>query len=287
MEEKQIMILDEFASDLKSSLRLSYLLPHLMKRKLLTTSEECRLKNQTRTDHDNNCDFIDYLKTKGSCAFDLFLAALGDETEHLGHVDLYNKMSKRATESVVSMMSLETLSGSSASTQSIDHDQSAVNRVPSANSPPSLATTRAFSSTMIEITLKVIMEKLDKIEKTVKHNQSEIQELRKVCDKLMLVKPEQESESDRPDCRGHSLRPHSISADSSSISDSETIGPVQQLQSCESQVTKEPLALPDHHDNGSLHSIHEERTSNTLSALVFPQNSKSQPQISWPIGLHV
>ena len=194
-------------------------------------------------------------------------------------------MFKRATESVVSMMSLETLSGSSASTQSIDHDQSAVNQVTSANSPPSLATTWACSSTMIEITLKVIMEKLDKIEKTVKHNQSEIQELRKVCDKLMLVKPEQESESDRPDCRGHTLRPQSISADSSSISDSETIGPVQQPQSCENQVTKEPL--PDHHDNGSLHSIREERTSSTLSALVFPRNSKSQPQISWPIGLHV
>ena len=95
MEEK---VLDEFASDLRSSLNLSYLLPHLMGKKLLTTSEEQRLlEERDRDTHDeNNNKFICYLKTRGSHAFTLFLEALRDETEHLGHVNLYERMSQRA-----------------------------------------------------------------------------------------------------------------------------------------------------------------------------------------------
>ena len=58
--------------------------------------EEHKLKNQAKTDHDNNSEFLDYLKPKGSCAFALFLAVLRDETEHLGHVDLCERMSQHA-----------------------------------------------------------------------------------------------------------------------------------------------------------------------------------------------
>ena len=80
-------ILEEFAQDLRSSLNLTCLLPHLMKRRLLTASEEQKLKNQVKTDLDINSEFLDCLKTKGSRAFALFLAALREEKEHLGHVD--------------------------------------------------------------------------------------------------------------------------------------------------------------------------------------------------------
>ena len=95
MEEN---VLDEFASDLRSSLNLSYLLPHLMERKLLTTSEEQRLLEERDRDtrDENNTKFICYLKARGSHAFTLFLEALRDETEHLGHVNLYERMSQRA-----------------------------------------------------------------------------------------------------------------------------------------------------------------------------------------------
>lgn len=113
MEKEQEMVLDEFAPDLKSSLNLPCLLPHLMQRKLLTASEERRLKSgQAKTDRDINSEFIDYLKTKGSRAFPLFLESLKDEDEHLGHADLWERMSQRAE-------SARTLEASS-------HDQSAL-----------------------------------------------------------------------------------------------------------------------------------------------------------------
>lgn len=104
MEKRHLEVLDEFTTDLKSSLNLSYLLPHLMKRKLLTTSEEHKLKNQAKSDHDNNGEFLDYLKTKGSRAFPLFLAALREETEHLGHVDLCERISQRARQAGIQIM---------------------------------------------------------------------------------------------------------------------------------------------------------------------------------------
>ena len=278
------MILDEFATDLKSSLNLSYLLPHLMKRKLLTTKEEHRLKNQTKTDHDNNCEFIDYLKTKGSCAFDLFLSALRDETEHLGHVDLYKRMSERAELAGV-QVSLETLplsdSLNSCPSASISRDDqstiTSVNHVP--QSPESMPPSTNNKCSDMEITLKTIMEQLDKVEKTVMRIQLELQGLRKVCDRLMLSKPwpEQESESDRSNRMGsRSQGNEGIGADYSSLDSETSTGPVQQPQSIKE-------FLPGQHDTDSLHSIHEEKTSNTSSVLVLP------PKLSTPlpIGLHV
>ena len=130
----------------------------------------------------------------------------------------------------------------------------------------------------------------DKIEKTVMHNQSELQGLRKVCDKLTLVKPEQESESDRPNHKvSRSQGNKGIGADYSSL-DSETTGSghpwkylAKVLSSC---VLKEPL--PGQHDTDSLQSLHEEKTRNTRSnaQLVLPRKSTDSTPLQ-PIGLHV
>ena len=205
MEKSQVKILDNFAPDLKSSLNLTYLLPHLMKRKLLTTSEEHKLKNQTKTDHDNNSEFLDYLKTKGSRAFALFLAALRDETEHLGHVDLCERMSRRAeqagvritleilpTESMESSFSagvgnqlIHTHSTSEPATRRESLDSS----VCSPSRPLSTAKIINHSFTeRLEKTLNYIVQQLDKIEKAVNENRIELERLRKtVCDDLMLL----------------------------------------------------------------------------------------------------
>ena len=115
------------------------------------------------------------------------------------------------------------------------------------------------------------------------HNQSELQGLRKVCDKLTLVKPEQESESDRPNHKvSRSQGNKGIGADYCSL-DSETTGSGQQLESC---VLKEPL--PGQHDTDSLQSLHEEKTRNTRSnaQLVLPRKSTDSTPLQ-PIGLHV
>ena len=286
MEGKQKVILDEFATDLKSSLNLTYLLPHLMKRKLLTTKEEHRLKNEAKTDHDNNCEFIDYLKTKGSRAFDLFLAALRDETEHLGHVDLYKRMSERAeieSAGISTLTSSDALNiGQSAKIypdQSVNHfcEPCTVESLPIASlrslSIPSATVTNSGAES-------AVIQQLNKIEKIVTNNQTELQELRKVCDKLIFVKLEQESKP------AGGSRPQGTSAECSSLDSDIPVGPVQQAQSCENQATKRPL-LGHHHDTNSLHSTCEEETSNTSSALAIPHKSPSLPQKSWPIGLHV
>ena len=209
MDKRQVKILDDFASDLKSFLNLEYLLPHLMKRKLLTTSEEQKLKNLAKTNHDNNSEFLDYLKTKGALAFSLFLAALRDETEHLGHVDLCNRMSKHAEQagirlSITFEASPEAMGGGLSAgigNQLIHHSHSvsepATRResLDSSVGSPSRSLSTSFSATAkiigesfterIEKTQNSILQQLDKIEKVVnenrEENRKELEKLKKLC----------------------------------------------------------------------------------------------------------
>ena len=246
MEKRQVKILEDFASDLKLSLNMTYLLPHLMKRKLLTTAEEHKLKNQAKTDHDNNSEFLDYLKTKGSRAFALFLAALRDETEHLGHVDLCERMSHRAeqagiritlealpTESMERSLSAEV--GNQLIPSLIPHHSHSMSEPAtrresldsSVGSPPgrSLSATKMIDESFTEKLSKLekaqnhIGQQLDRIEQAVNKNRIELERLRKtVCDDLVLLIQSHVRPNSRDSRPGSSGMEGDCSSDGSEIS---------------------------------------------------------------------
>lgn len=297
------MILDEFAPDLKSSLNLSYLLPHLMKRKLLTTSEEHKLKSQAKTNHDSNSEFIDYLKTKGSRAFSLFLTALRDETEHLGHLDLYERMYQRAKSAGISIRTaLETSASESLDTTSVG-DAPVIHHTHSTSEPRLAGIRRGLSDSSVEshaqgsrstklspvkvndsATLNFIVKQLDRIEKAVMTNQSEIVELRKVCDKLMLVKPELDkflSQYDtRPNSRGSRPGSSGMEGDCSSGGSEISLAPMHDLQR-KKQLKKRHLTPPRSKSSDSLHSAQEEISNlESYSALALPPIPPPPPQVS-------
>ena len=303
MEKRQVKILDDFAPDLKSSLNLTYLLPHLMKRKLLTTSEEHKLKNQTKTDHDNNSEFLDYLKTKGSRAFALFLAALRDETEHLGHVDLCERMSRRVeqagiritlealpTESMESSFSvgvgnqlIHTHSTSEPATrrESLDSSVGSPSR--------SLSTAKMIDESLterLEKTQNYIVQQLDKIEKAVNENRIELEKLRKtVCDDLMLL-----IQPLRPKSRGSRPGSSGMEADYSSDG-SEVSLSIQKSRQTDARghKTKKLLvhrktwpALISQSDS-SLHSTQEEVTSTNVENHSVLALSTTTPRVLPPL----
>ena len=269
MEKKQVKILEEFAPDLRSSLNLMYLLPHLMKRRLLTASEEQKLKSQVKTDHDINSEFLDCLKTKGSRAFALFLAALRGEKEHLGHVDLCERMS-RCAERVGIRISLEALPESmetslsagvdnyAAHSQSMSHSEPATRRE-SLDSSVSSPIARVFDDSFIERIEKTqnsIVQRLDQMEKEITKNHKELENLTKICEELkFLIKLRPGSRGSRP---GSSGMEADLSSDGSEIS----MPPIQKTR-------KHRKVLPHRNtwpalisqSDSSIHSTQEEATS--------------------------
>lgn len=272
MEKRELKILDDFSSDLKSSLNLTCLLPHLMKRKLLTTSEEQKLKSQTKTDHENNSEFLDYLKTKGSRAFVLFLASLRVETEHLGHVDLYDRMSQDAQHVGIPLhntweVSPESLESSLSvgvgriHSHSISEPATRRESLDSSVGSPKivLSTTRIVDDSFTEKSQISIVQKLDKIEKAVMENSAELQRLRKECKEIkFLIRLRPSSKGSRP---GSSGMEADYSSDGSEISTPLT-------QNTKQIKTRRRLhkhrnswpALVSQSDS-SLHSTQEEATS--------------------------
>ena len=94
MEARHDQILTDFAKVLKKTLNLTYLLPHLLQKRLVTAEEDEQLRQANRSTLDKNDEFLRILKTKGSTAFSKFLEALYEENQHLGHEDLYDKLSQ-------------------------------------------------------------------------------------------------------------------------------------------------------------------------------------------------
>lgn len=93
MDKRHEQILNDFGQELKTTLNIPCLLPGLVKRKLLTDAEIAQLRHPNKPDLEKNDEFMNILKTKGSKAFGKFLEALKEEDQHLGHEDLYEKLS--------------------------------------------------------------------------------------------------------------------------------------------------------------------------------------------------
>lgn len=89
MSERELKLLTHYESDLIRTLDLSYLLPYLTKCRLLSSNDADALTKSELTRQDSIKRFLSILKTKGHTAFHLFMDALFNEKEHLGHASLY------------------------------------------------------------------------------------------------------------------------------------------------------------------------------------------------------
>lgn len=93
MSQHELELLTKYENDLKTTLDLTYLMPHLTTYGLLTSNEADMLNKPELTREDAIKKFLSKLKTKGQTAFSLFINALDDEKEHLGHASLFKVLS--------------------------------------------------------------------------------------------------------------------------------------------------------------------------------------------------
>ena len=144
MERRHEHILNEFGQDLKTTLNLSYLLDGLVKRKLLTDKEGAQLRLPSKSSLEKNDEFLNILKTKGSRAFAKFLEALQEEDQHLGHEDLYDKLSNADKKSTMS-------SNSSQSSIEVVQDRDSVQDQQTGSSSPTHSRPRSRTNSLSSI----------------------------------------------------------------------------------------------------------------------------------------
>ena len=86
-------ILQNLQSDITLTVQLSHLLPFLRQKRLVTDSECQQLSSDGReSESEKNAKLIRIIVGKGENAFDLFVEALQEEQEHLGHNSLAKKL---------------------------------------------------------------------------------------------------------------------------------------------------------------------------------------------------
>ena len=86
-------ILQSEQSDITLTVQLSHLLPFLRKKQLVTEPEFQQLSNEKESDSEKNGKLIRIIIIgKGKDAYDLFIEALQEEQEHLGHSSLAKKL---------------------------------------------------------------------------------------------------------------------------------------------------------------------------------------------------
>ena len=85
-------VLQNLKSDITLTVQLPYLLPFLRQKRLVTETEFQQLSSDGKeSDSEKNGKLIRIVIGKGEEAFDLFIEALQEEKEHLGH----NSLAKR------------------------------------------------------------------------------------------------------------------------------------------------------------------------------------------------
>ena len=87
-------ILQKMETDLKITIQLDTLLPILCKKHLVTQTEHQRLSNDKDSDAEKNGKLVRIIQGKGENAFDLFIEALKEEKDHIGHGSLAQKLSR-------------------------------------------------------------------------------------------------------------------------------------------------------------------------------------------------
>ena len=86
-------VLQNLKSDITLTVQLPYLLPFLRQKRLVTETELQQLSSDGReSDSEKNGKLIRIIIGKGEEAFDLFVKALQEEQEHLGHGSLAKRL---------------------------------------------------------------------------------------------------------------------------------------------------------------------------------------------------
>ena len=86
--EDYVHVLHNNERKIKNSLNLSYLLPIIWSKGLLT-EDEYRLLQEMQYETQKNSQFVQFLKNKGGGdAMNLFIQALQEEYQHMGHKNL-------------------------------------------------------------------------------------------------------------------------------------------------------------------------------------------------------
>lgn len=86
-------VLQSLESDISITIQLPCLLPFLRRKRLVTQSELQQLSSDGKeSDLEKNRKLIRIITGKGENAYDLFIEALQEEGEHLGHASLVKKL---------------------------------------------------------------------------------------------------------------------------------------------------------------------------------------------------
>ena len=86
-------VLQNLKLDITLTVQLAYLLPFLRQKRLVTETEFQQLSSDGRElESEKNGKLIRIIVGKGENAFDLFVEALQEEQEHLGHGSLAKKL---------------------------------------------------------------------------------------------------------------------------------------------------------------------------------------------------
>ena len=77
-------------------INLQALIPYLISHGLLTEHEKQLLRNNDHTEHQRKQELISIIQSKGSEGCRIFLAAVSEEPEHLGHREIAATLSNAA-----------------------------------------------------------------------------------------------------------------------------------------------------------------------------------------------
>lgn len=237
MEKQHEKMLAYFEKDLEKTLKLFYLLPKLVDRKLVTAEEEALLNDPDKSDSKKNIEFLSILKTKGSRAFGRFLEALNEEKEHCGHEDMYDKLLNASSK--VDHLSTygsdqssrhsfgfedDTISSRSPTSETMSHVTSGASR-----SNSSLETMVNDNSdffvefkSSVENSLKSIQAQLTDLQTTVKRLENDVHHLQNRSDYSSTLEPRTSSQS--RDYQSVSKKSHTVDHSTSTAGSSEVKG---------------------------------------------------------------
>lgn len=96
MDARVHRVLQTSQEEAATSIQLDYLLPELLKRKLVTESEYHQLSDDKRMLDEKNKTLLHLIETKGGeKSFNLFIQALEAEKQHIGHERLARVLKSR------------------------------------------------------------------------------------------------------------------------------------------------------------------------------------------------
>jgi len=96
LDKKYLKILQDHREELTTTLDPNTLLPHLSQFKLVTEAEFNELSSDVNrlSTQQRNSKLLDMITTKGTNAFDLFIAAIKKANGHLGHETIAKKLER-------------------------------------------------------------------------------------------------------------------------------------------------------------------------------------------------